>query len=172
MSKVSILAAVLLAATLLTARAQGQTDLLPTATLKAYGIFKVVTEEMKENAPKTTSGVRTVAAQAFIEEPTDKIPASMGVRFGIEYSIVGLPTNDEVVIRKVVNHPPITTPDGTTKQGYTLDLKSHTTKDGTVSSLTGYGFDHAYELVPGEWKIELWYNNRKLLEKSFTVYRP
>ena len=35
--------------------------------------------------------------------------------------------------------------------------------------LLGYGFDNAWEIVPGVWKQQIWYQNRMLAERSFTV---
>jgi hypothetical protein len=35
----------------------------------------------------------------------------------------------------------------------------------------GYAFDDQDELVPGLWSLELWQSDRKLLEKSFVLYR-
>jgi hypothetical protein len=32
-----------------------------------------------------------------------------------------------------------------------------------------YGFDHDWELVPGIWTMQVWYQGRKLLEQTFTV---
>ena len=34
---------------------------------------------------------------------------------------------------------------------------------------TGYGFEHAWEIVPGTWTIEISHAGTKLAEQSFTV---
>jgi hypothetical protein len=34
---------------------------------------------------------------------------------------------------------------------------------------TGYIFDDPWELVPGLWKFQLWFGDRMLAEKEFTV---
>jgi len=39
-------------------------------------------------------------------------------------------------------------------------------------SRTRLRFDHPWELVPGLWRFELWYANRKLMDESFTVVVP
>ena len=33
----------------------------------------------------------------------------------------------------------------------------------------GYGFEHAWEIVPGTWTYQIWHDGRKLAERSFTV---
>jgi hypothetical protein len=34
---------------------------------------------------------------------------------------------------------------------------------------TGYTFEHAWELVPGKWTIQVVYDSKVLVEKSFDV---
>lgn len=139
--------------------------------VRSYGILKVTTAEKTEKASETTSGFKRTA-HAVVSEQTDKIPATLGVRFGFEYCISGLPKNETVTVRRVVTHPVVITPDGKEKRGYTTDSKYETEADGTIVAVTGYAFDHAFELVPGEWKIEVWYKDRKVANKTFAVYRP
>jgi hypothetical protein len=38
--------------------------------------------------------------------------------------------------------------------------------------LLGYGFDNAWEIVPGVWTEQIWYQDRMLAERSFTVSKP
>ena len=38
--------------------------------------------------------------------------------------------------------------------------------------LLGYGFDNAWEIVPGVWTEQIWYQDRKLAERTFTVSGP
>ena len=35
--------------------------------------------------------------------------------------------------------------------------------------LLGYGFDNAWEIVPGVWTEQIWYQDRMLAERTFTV---
>ena len=38
--------------------------------------------------------------------------------------------------------------------------------------LLGYGFENAWEIVPGVWTEQIWYQDRMLAERTFTVSRP
>ena len=38
--------------------------------------------------------------------------------------------------------------------------------------LLGYGFDNAWEIVPGVWTEQIWYQDRMLAERTFTVSKP
>jgi hypothetical protein len=33
----------------------------------------------------------------------------------------------------------------------------------------GFKFEHAHELLPGEWKIQIFYDNKVLVEQAFQV---
>jgi hypothetical protein len=44
-------------------------------------------------------------------------------------------------------------------------------KIGTLC-LLGYGFDNDWEIVPGVWTEQIWYQDRTLAERSFTVSEP
>ena len=38
--------------------------------------------------------------------------------------------------------------------------------------LFGYGFDNSWEIVPGVWTEQIWYQDRMLAERTFTVTKP
>jgi hypothetical protein len=134
-----------------------------------FGLIEPITKERREDSPETTAGIRRIARWK-VTKRTGKIPARIGLQFGIEFFVTGLPSNSVVILRKTVNHPMITKPDGKASKGYTRHMPILTTKDGTIRRVEGYGFDHEYELVPGEWTIEFWFKNHKLAGKTFQVY--
>ena len=35
--------------------------------------------------------------------------------------------------------------------------------------LVGYGFDNAWEIVPGQWTQQIWYQDKMLAERKFSV---
>jgi Domain of unknown function (DUF3859) len=35
-----------------------------------------------------------------------------------------------------------------------------------------YGFGEKWQMVPGEWRLQLFHNGKKLAEKSFYIYKP
>ena len=40
------------------------------------------------------------------------------------------------------------------------------------TTFAGWTFDNQWELIPGEWVFQIYYEGEKLVEKSFTVYNP
>jgi len=137
-----------------------------------YGILKSVTHEVVSQTPETTSGLTRTPASVEVVAQTNRIPATLGVRFGFTFSVHGLPPSSKVVLKKIVKHPTIWKPDGTTSEGFTF-LERHTTStQGTITNFTGYGFDHPYELATGDWILELWYGEQKLIEHTFQIFNP
>ena len=40
------------------------------------------------------------------------------------------------------------------------------------TNFVSYGFDDAWEVVPGTWVLEFWVGDSKIGEQSFTVVKP
>ncbi len=102
---------------------------------------------------------------------TRTIPARPGVRFGFRYNVVGAPDGTQVPVTIVDKFPK----QGLRKPGSAESFyREEYVAQKTIGreSYTDYGFDHDWELVPGTWTIELWYQGRKLTEQSFTVIKP
>lgn len=102
---------------------------------------------------------------------TTSIPARICTSFGFEYVIVGAPPNVEVPIKMVTKFPSggLTNP-----QTQETTYRHETVVNRTVGKthFRSYTLESLWELVPGVWTFELWYQNRKLGEQSFTLSVP
>ncbi len=104
----------------------------------------------------------------FIEETT-RIPAIKGYRFGMRFIIVGEPAYQEIELRVFRHHPPVKKPGSK----HASRLSTYTKKAQlNYATVVGYGFDHDWELVPGEHRFQIYLGPKKLIEQVFTVYRP
>ena len=104
----------------------------------------------------------------FIEETT-RIPAIKGYRFGMRFIIVGEPAYQEIELRVFRHHPPVKKPGSK----HASTLATYTKKAQlNYATVVGYGFDHDWELVPGEHRFQVYLGPKKLIEQVFTVYRP
>ena len=141
----------------------------PTAKIISYGIIKsnIQTESVIKDKV-TTSGYKRKANEAKITKETDLITAELGIRFGINYIIKGLPYNKEIIFTKIIIHPEIKKSDTNISTGYSIKEKI-ITNNGQIKGITGYGFDHKYELVPGEWTIMWKLKNKILFKKIFKI---
>jgi hypothetical protein len=109
-----------------------------------------------------------VADWHFVSDSTD-VPGTVGTQFGIEFRIDGAPAGDGVTLYLALTFPP---------QGMRNPNTGETMHDARIAfpnvkigalSVLGYGFDNGWETVPGVWTEQIWYQNRVLAERSFTV---
>jgi hypothetical protein len=103
---------------------------------------------------------------------TTRIPACLGTRFGIMYSVVGAADGMPVDVVEVYAFPH----SGLRKPGVTSpiydSLFEHALLPGTDGHSIWYEFDKPWELVPGEWTLEIRDGDRLLASKAFTVVAP
>lgn len=139
----------------------------------SYGLFRFSGKEEVVKSPETTSGVtRVPAGTPILVASTNRIPARIGVRFGMSYELVNVAAPDgEIKVTKIARHPRITKPGGKVSEGFTF-LEPQWIKGGRVVGWTGYGFDHEYELAAGDWEFEMQLEGKTLLKQKFTVFKP
>jgi len=138
--------------------------------LIAAGFYDATAAKVASTRPgPTAAGGKTnqLADVALMSEaPADT--ARVGIGFGVRFRSAGEPRGAQATLRSVwkIPEPGIRNPEnGTT---YRESVTEFTTAVGGVH-WRGYGFDKAWEVVPGVWTIEIWQGDRKLLEHSFTV---
>jgi hypothetical protein len=118
--------------------------------------------------PGTASGKTSVLDSVVFYESSRRVPARLGVQFGVRYRIVGAPAGEDTTIRTtwLVPEPGMRNPlTGAVTRVDTADEKV------TIGSdrLAGYGFSQAWEIVPGQWTLEFWAGDRKLNSITFTI---
>ena len=123
------------------------------------------------SSSRDKQGIKKNTSRNFkLAVSTTDVPMQIGVRFGFQYRIVGSPLDARVTLRKVVVYPSAGIVPAQTKQRIFRDDSKLTAVIGAVE-YTGYRFDDPWELVPGEWALQLWNGDRKLVEQRFNV-RP
>jgi hypothetical protein len=118
--------------------------------------------------PGTAAGQTSVLDSVVFYESSRRVPARLGMQFGVRYRIVGAPSGEDATIRTkwVVPEPGMRNPlTGAITRVDEADEKV------TIGSdrLAGYGFSQAWEIVPGQWTLEFWSSGRKLNSVTFTV---
>ena len=129
-----------------------------------HGIY---TTDITGQQSSSSGIVNQTVANAKLALTTTTVAMQKGVEFGFRYRISGTPADATVQIRKVVVFPApgLTPPGKPTVRQNELPLTRHI--GGTFYA--GYSLDDPFELVPGKWTFQLWWNNRKMAEQSFTV---
>ena len=123
-------------------------------------------------APGTAAGITHVVGQVKFYQQTNRVPARIGTRFGISYVVVGSPQGQSVATRVIWRLPAPGLRNPKTGNVYRETTEDTTKAIGSRDSLTGYRFDEEWELVPGDWTLELWVGGRMLATRTYTVYRP
>ena len=134
------------------------------------GLYKATTQEERLETQETPSGVtRFPLGVTLIGTSTDQIPAKLGTVFGFVYQLSHVPLPDgPIEVTKVVTHPEITKPDGSTSTEYKY-IEMQQVVDGEVVAWTGYGLDHDYELALGEWEFKLQFRGETVCRQRFKV---
>ena len=135
-----------------------------------YGLYRA-TRTGDNAAPGTATGTLHVVGDVTFYEKTTRVPARLGTRFGIRFVVVGSPAGQKVTLLQGWKLPPAGLRNPKTGVLY-FEEGSPTVKTIGEPTMRGYSFDEPWELVTGDWTMELWSGNRKLLSKTFTVYAP
>lgn len=98
----------------------------------------------------------------------DRIALGEEVRFGFGYVIRDGRRGDKVRTRHIYRHPAIPGRDGKLQRTTTIDGEDEVGVNSHIGWRLGGQEARDYE---GEWTLEVWSGNRKLLSQRFTLYR-
>ena len=135
-----------------------------------YGLFKQRLNGRVIKDPDTNTGklIRGSTLE-FAGDDTERVPLRPGVRFGYRYWLKLPPDQKRYSLKRVLIHPEMTLPDGSTVSRSERTINKHATH-GIVTAIDAYAFNEDYELVEGEWIFQLWYNEYMLLEQKFITF--
>jgi hypothetical protein len=153
------------------ASAQAETAQIDRIEITEVGIFAAQDAKII-GAPNSVTGTLRNVQDIKLAESTTQVPAQLGLRFGFRYKVLGTPVGATANLKFVIKFPEpgVRNPDTGMTSSHTEFILTNTL--GEEPFTDGYGFDHPWELVPGEWIFEIWRGSRKLAEQSFTVHRP
>ena len=140
-------------------------------TITNLGTYIAQTTSAPAKAGQQQSPTRTVGTDRdwqFVSASPDVL-GKVGTQFGIEFRLDGTPASEGVTLYVVLTFPPqgIRNPN-TGDRFYNARIAYPNMKIGALC-LLGYGFDNDWEIVPGVWVEQIWYQDRMLAERSFTV---
>jgi Domain of unknown function (DUF3859) len=118
-----------------------------------------------------TGTIGTAVNWHFVSS-AEEVVGKVGTQFGIEFRIDGAPVGDRVTLHLVLAFPPqgVRNPN-TGDMMHAANIAFPDIKIGALCVL-GYGFDSAWEIVPGVWTEQVWYQDHMLAERKFTVSKP
>jgi hypothetical protein len=142
------------------------------ATITWYGNIVVDPKDItKVPDPGSASGFRN--AMSKITPPTinsDQIRITPNGRFGLGFKLIGSPPDAIVTLTFVTKFPLPGVPNASTGQFRLVDSRTYPGQPiGSDGLFAGRSFSDFANPPAGTWTIQVWYDNRLLVEKSFAV---
>jgi hypothetical protein len=128
-----------------------------------YGKYEV---QRVGEATKTETGTleSKVSNVTFVQQ-TQNILATHTNAIGVRFAVHGSPSGEAVTIKVVLKTPGITPPGRKT----VFDHSANYTANIEEPFLYWWGFREKWEMVPGTYVIQLFYNDKMFAEKTFKV---
>ncbi|MFI8580895.1 DUF3859 domain-containing protein [Ectopseudomonas khazarica] len=123
-----------------------------------YGVFS---SQYKDFQP----GERVLTRSNQDIERTEEIPARLGTKFGMRYSLAGKREGD-LPLTLLYLTPGVVTPDGQRHDKFEVQQKLVV---GAPQDVMAFEFTEHHEVVPGEWHFIVYQGDRKLTEQRFQV---
>jgi hypothetical protein len=100
-------------------------------------------------------------------EKTDHVPARQGAEFGVAYTVYGIPDGAKIKLRQVARYPAPgrRPPGGKLQKTDEVDMEC----EAGVTCFTSYSIEGKDEVIPGEWRLELYYRGKKVMEQRFVM---
>jgi len=131
-----------------------------------FGTFQKTDERGTMAASGSIQGQAHAVVDAVLLEQTSDIHARRGTSFGLRVSFSGNPSGATLPIRAKCLHPKFTDP--ATGRSSEVEEWPGTGVMGR-SGYVGYTFDNDWELVPGQWTIEVSVGSTLRVQKTFNV---
>ena len=125
----------------------------PRGRVFEHGIYNALRKGRPRDELTANTGKVINKPVLELREQTDRIPLVKDTYFAYRYRLLDLPKyvvmKPVVELRKVLIHPEMTLPDGSTATGSDRVFKGRTSV-GQVIGFDGYAFNEDYELVEGD----------------------
>ena len=123
-----------------------------------YGIFQSPLQQYEPGERLLTQNSQTI-------EQTSVIPAQLGSRFGLRYSLSGKQVGEEPLTLLYLT-PGVVTPDG---RRHDKIVVQQPLAANAVQDVMAYEFSENYEVVPGVWQFMVFQGDRLLVQQRFEV---
>lgn len=151
----------------------GEADVVkePSGRILQWGVYTLLRGGEVIDSAKTTTGKAVSSPVITRDRETDRIPLIKDKYMAYQYRLSNLPGTRTVKLRRVLTHPPFHLLDGTVSTGSDY-LVTKNLERGEVIAYDTYALNEDYEMVEGEWVFQLWFDDKKLVEQTFTTYWP
>jgi hypothetical protein len=134
-----------------------------------YGIY-TANAESRQSMPGSVAGNLTIEKDIRLLQTTRSVPARRGVEFGFRYVAIGAPVGVAVPFHMVTIFPSPGLKNPRQTADHDRNEFDRTKMIGTTQ-FRSYVLDNDWEVVPGVWIFQVWYQGRKLAEQKFTLVK-
>lgn len=131
-----------------------------------YGVFQTRSAQ-DEDEPGEGVTLAWGGEQPITE--TTYIPARIGVKFGMRYNLEGPGSRRPVRVKLLYLTPGLQDPT-TGKHLDKIEIVQELSPKARYHVMA-FQFAEAFEIIPGAWHMYVFHDDRKLLEKTFTVVK-
>ncbi|HXH64463.1 MAG TPA: DUF3859 domain-containing protein [Mariprofundaceae bacterium] len=145
-----------------------QSSAVPRVEVVDYGLYTASVVQSKRDAQGILD---SVSSDIRHMKTTHDVPARLGTQFGLRFKLLGEPDGAQVTLKEVWIFPPAGLRPPEANEAIHQIQRNITVTMGKTRYLS-YKFDDPWELIPGTWTHELWYQGRKVVSQRFTVGQP
>jgi len=132
-----------------------------------FGVFELHDAGMVID-PSDVAGYYSPYSNSILINPTNTIPAELGVYFGVEYVLPSELYGEVVLVKEVIHFPSpgLTNPksgkymSSLVDEGYKLTSEEH----GML-----YGLSESWEVQSGKWTFEVFANGELIIKQDFWI---
>lgn len=135
-----------------------------------YGLYDAAPGQ-KIADPTMPSGTREIVSDLRLTRVTNIVPGEVETAFGIRYEVTGGPQSGGIPVTIVTRFPNPGMRNPQTGKTAAFIQEKYKLESGWEYA-TGFAFDKEWEIVPGVWSFEIWYDGKKMAEQKFTVTLP
>ena len=121
-----------------------------------------------QGAGGATGGRQGVTRNVYFLREPPAVTARLGTSFGADIVALGARRGASATLRTAWKVPAPGAIDAKTGNVFREFGSNFTARIGTPT-YRGYKFTESWEVVPGEWTLEIWRDERKLLERKFVI---
>ncbi|MEO8153881.1 MAG: DUF3859 domain-containing protein [Rhizobacter sp.] len=137
------------------------------ARITEFGRYDRGTESVREDTA-APSGQSRGSSGYRLKETTEMVALRLGESFGFCYEVSGFAPGARPAVVIQTDHPPFSRPGGTSVSQHQF-VRNLMPSEGLLSDCTGYGFDHPFELVPGNWRFTVVVDGKNILTQAFSA---
>ena len=137
------------------------------ARVTEYGIYERGAESVYKDV-SAPSGQSREYVGFRLKSTTRAVPLRLGTSFGFCYEVSGLALGARPKVIVDAEHPAFARPGQAPTKKHQFS-RSTTPAGGVLRDCTGYGFDHEFELIPGEWRFTVVVDGTPVLTQFFVA---